>query len=197
VALAKARSRAVTAGIDWVQFVEADLAHVGVDALFDAVVGRFILMFLPSPVTVMRNLAAKVRPGGVLVFQEASWPSFLPQLTHLPLWSRCAALMVEILGRSGARTDNALGLFRDFQAIGLQPPEMRLEVPIGPDPYARRWLAELLLTVQPRMTELGVSGDAVGDFSTLADRLEQELDAARSYGAGVGLIGAWARTPVM
>jgi ubiquinone/menaquinone biosynthesis C-methylase UbiE len=197
VALAKARTQAVGAGIDWVQFLEADLSNVGADTPFDAVVGRFILMFLPRPVTVMRDLAAKVRPGGVLVFQEASWPSFLAQLTHLPLWSNCAALMVEILKRSGARTDNALGLFRDFQAIGLPPPEMKLEVPVGPDPYTRRWLAELLLTVQPRLNELGLSADAVGDFSTLGDRLEQELDRARSYGAGVGLIGAWARTPLI
>jgi len=197
VALAKARSRAAGAGIDWVQFVEADLSNVGADTPFDAVVGRFILMFLPSPVTVMRDLAAKVRPGGVLAFQEPSWPSFLAQLAHLPLWSNCAALMVEILRLSGARTDNALGLFHDFQAIGLPPPEMKLEVPVGPDPYTRRWLAELLLTVQPRLNELGLSADAVGDFSTLGDRLEQELDRARSYGAGVGLIGAWARTPLI
>jgi hypothetical protein len=104
--------------------------------------------------------------------------------------------MVEILRRSGARTDNVLGLFHDYQAIGLPPPEMRLEVPVGADPYTRRWLAELLLTVQPRLQELGLSADAVGDFSTLGDRLEQELDRTRSHGAGVGLIGAWARTPV-
>jgi SAM-dependent methyltransferase len=197
VALAKARSRAAAAGIDWVQFVEADLANVGADAPFDAVVGRFILMFLPSPVTVLRDLAAKVRPGGVLVFQEPSWPSFLAQLTHLPLWSRCAALMVEILKRSGARTDNALGLFHDFQACGLPPPAMRLEVPVGPDPYARRWLAELLVTVRPRLQELDLSCEAIGDFNTLRDRLELELDRVHSYGAGVGLIGAWARTPAI
>jgi ubiquinone/menaquinone biosynthesis C-methylase UbiE len=195
LALAKARSRAAAAGIDWVQFTEADLTHAGADTYFDAVVGRFILMFLPSPVMAMRDLRARVRPGGVLVFQEASWPSFLAQLTHLPLWSRCAALMVEILERSGARTDNALPLFQDFQAIGLPPPDMRLEVPAGPDPYARHWLAELLLTVQPRLQELGMPADAIGEFSTLRDRLEQELDRAGSYGAGVGLVGAWARTP--
>jgi 2-polyprenyl-3-methyl-5-hydroxy-6-metoxy-1,4-benzoquinol methylase len=197
VALAKARSRAAGAGMDWVRFTEADLSDLSTDAPFDAVVGRFVLMFLPSPVTVMRGLAAKVRPGGVLVFQEASWPSLLAQLTHLQLWSSCAALMLEILKRSGVRTDNALGLFHDFQDIGLPPPEMRLEVPVGPDPYTRRWLAELLLTVRPRLQELGLSEDAVGDFNALADRLEQELDRARSFGVGIGLVGAWARTPVM
>ena len=154
-------------------------------------------MFLPNPATVMRDLVAKLRPGGVMVFQEASWPSFIAQLTHLPLWTQCAALMVEILRRSGACTDNAPGLFQDFQAIGLPPPQMRLEVPIGPDPYARRWLAELLLTVRPRLKELNLSGDAIGAFSTLQDRLGQELDRAQSYGVGVGLIGAWARTPTV
>ncbi len=197
VALAKARLRAGSAGVDWVQFVEADLASADADTPFDAVVGRFILMFLPSPSTVMRDLAAKVRPGGVLVFQEPSWPSFLAQLTHLPLWSKCAELMIEVFKRSGARTDNALGLFHDFQAIGLPPPDMRLEVPLGPDPYAHRWLAELIFTVQPRLQELGVPSDAIGDFNTLGSRLEQELYATRSYGAGVGLVGAWARTPVI
>jgi SAM-dependent methyltransferase len=195
-ALAKARLRAAGAGIDWVQFVESDLADAGADARLDAVVGRFILMFLPDRITVLRDLAAMVRPGGVLAFQEANWPSLLAQMTHLQLWSECAALMVEILRRSGVRTDNALGLFQDFQEIGLPPLEMRLEVPIGSDSYTRRWLAELLLTVQPRLKELGLSADPVGDFRTLGDRLEQELDDARSYGIGVGLVGAWARKPV-
>jgi hypothetical protein len=47
--------------------------------------------------------------------------------------------------------------------------------------------------MRPRFDELNIASDAVGDFGTLAERLDAELEAARSYAPLVGLVGAWAR----
>jgi ubiquinone/menaquinone biosynthesis C-methylase UbiE len=196
VALAKAMARAAEAGLNNVRFVEADIATAPCGAPFDAVVGRLILQFFPDPVAVLRFLVGAVRPGGVVVFAESNWASFLAQSAHLPLRSLCASLIFETFRRSGARTDMDLALFRAFQQVGFPPPELRLETPIGSDAGTRRWVHDLFCSVHPRFGELGISGASVGDLSTLAARLEAELDATQSYAACIGLVGAWSRKPI-
>ena len=76
--ISRARTRIKETGLNNVQFIESDVAHVRSDKLFDAALGRYILMFLPDPASVLRLLSQVVRPGGVLVFQEASLVRFLP-----------------------------------------------------------------------------------------------------------------------
>jgi hypothetical protein len=61
------------------------------------------------------------------------------------------------------------------------------------DAEGRRWIYDLLLAVRPRLEELGIASDVVGEFDTLAERLDAELAAARSYAPLVGLVGAWAK----
>jgi len=70
---------------------------------------------------------------------------------------------------------------------------LRVEIPMASNPEGRRWVYDLLMTVRPRLEDLGIASDTVGDFSTLAERLEAELETARSYAPLVGLVGAWAR----
>jgi hypothetical protein len=76
---------------------------------------------------------------------------------------------------------------------GFEAPQLRVEIPIASTPEGRRWVYDLLMTVRPRLEDLGIASDKVGDFSTLAERLEAELEAVRSYAPLVGLVGAWAR----
>jgi hypothetical protein len=89
-----------------------------------------------------------------------------------------------------------LVLFRAFQDIGYPVPSMRLDVPIDQVPDMRRWLYDLFVTLRPRMQELGLSLESVGEIGTLLERLERELDDHRSYAAGIGLVGAWSRKPL-
>jgi SAM-dependent methyltransferase len=193
MALAKARSRAGAAHTTNVRFIETDLADLQVDGQFDAIVGRFILMFLPDPIATLRLLVRHLRPGGVLVFQEPSWNSFFSQTQHLPLRTACGELLCEAFSRAGARPDMELILFRGMLESGFEAPQLRVEIPIASNPEGRRWVCDLLMTVRPRLEDLGISSNKVGDFSTLAARLEAELEAARSYAPLVGLVGAWAR----
>jgi hypothetical protein len=88
-----------------------------------------------------------------------------------------------------------LVLFRGFQEIGFPVPELRLEIPIAQDRGTRLWLYDLLCAARPRLKGLGLSDESLGDFDTLSERLEVELDTTRSYAAGGGLVGAWSRKP--
>ena len=196
VSLARARARAATEHATTVRFVETDVATLGGlrhEGEFDAIVGRFILMFLPDPAATVRALAAHLRPGGIIVFQEPSWASFFPQARHLPLRTACGELVCEVLRRAGARANMELTLYRGMIASRLTSPQLRVEVPIASDVDGRRWIHDLLVTLRPRIEQYGIPSDGIGDFDTLAARLEAELQAVDSYAPMVGLVGAWAR----
>jgi ubiquinone/menaquinone biosynthesis C-methylase UbiE len=193
IALAKARSRAGVVRATNVRFIETNLAELQVDGQFDAIVGRFILMFLPDPIATLRLLARRLRAGGVMVFQEPSWNSFFCQTKHLPLRTACGELLCEAFSRAGARPNMELTLFRGMLESGFEAPQLRVEIPIADNSDARRWIYDLFMTLRPRLEDLNIASDTVGDFNTLAERLEAELDAARSYAPLVGLAGVWAR----
>jgi ubiquinone/menaquinone biosynthesis C-methylase UbiE len=196
MALTKARSRATAAGASNVQFMETDLTDLRIDGGdFDAIVGRFILMFLPDPVATLRSLARHLRPGGVIVFQEPSWASFFAQAEHLPLRTACGELLCSAFRRAGARPDMPLTLFQGLLDSGFPTPSLHFELPIANDAGGHRWLPELITTLRPRFRDLGVDTRCVGEFDTLCDRLEMELNHSRSYAPLAGLVGAWARKP--
>ena len=153
-------------------------------------------MFLGDPGATVRRLAERLRPGGVMVFQEPSWSSLFPMAAHLPLHTHCANLMCEVLRRSGARPNMAEALHRDLLDAGLTDLNMRVEVALATLPRHRQWLADLLATVRPRIEELGIPHDSVGDLETVGSRLEQEFQAAGSFVPFIGLVSAWARKPL-
>jgi SAM-dependent methyltransferase len=165
--LAKARERVTAERLLNVSFLATDLADPRIEGTFDAIVGRFILMFLADPVETLKRLATRLRPGGTIVFQEPSWASFFPLATHLPLYTRCGELLCETLRRTGARPDMPAILHRGLLAAGLTEPQLRVEVVLATRPEERRWVADLLVTMQPRIAELRVPLDGVGDLDTV------------------------------
>src|SRR6266576_621389 len=64
-----ARRRVAALGLPNVAFLESDLRSLSFDHPFDAVVGRFILMYLGEPSEVLRLLAMHLRSGGIIAFQ--------------------------------------------------------------------------------------------------------------------------------
>lgn len=194
MALRKARSR--SAGARNIEFLETDLSTLRIDGQFDAIVGRFILMFLPDPVATLRALSASLRPGGIIVFQESSWASFYPLAESLPLRTACADLICATLTRAGARPDMPSTLYRGLLDCGYHKPHLRVEVPVAEDEGGVRWLPDPMQSLRRRFEEFNMDTRAVGDLGTLAARLELEQQRARSFPPLVGLVGAWARKPI-
>jgi len=191
--IARARTRVAEAGLPNVSFVQCDVSQFASDNLFDAVVGRLILMYLPDPAAVLRSLLRSLRPGGVVAFHEWSSASLLSVLAPLPLWYATASLMREAFNRSGANPDLGLALPRIFQEAGLPPPTARLEILLEPDPDVTRWMYDLFCSLRPQMQQLSLSLDTLGDLATLRQRLHAEIASSNNvtpYGAGVG---AWSR----
>jgi len=103
----------------------ANVCHQ-IDGKFDAIVERFILMFLPDPIATLRLLARRLHPGGVMVFQEPSWNGFFSQTQHLPLRTACAELLCEAFRRTRARPNMELTLFRGLIENGFEAPQLRV-----------------------------------------------------------------------
>jgi ubiquinone/menaquinone biosynthesis C-methylase UbiE len=191
--LAKAKTRVAEAGLRNVTFVESDLTSMENVEPFDAIVGRFILEFLPSPGVVVSSICEKLKPGGVVAIQDACWGPFLQLCSHLPLRSKCADLIYQSFQRSGANMDMELVLYRIFQEAGLAPPRMRVEIPIGDEPDIRNYVCDLFYSLYPRLQQQNISTEGVGNIATLRERLEAERTVSKSFGACQALVGAWSR----
>jgi ubiquinone/menaquinone biosynthesis C-methylase UbiE len=195
IVLADASQRAEAAGFKNIRFLHCDVADLPPSKPFDAAVGRFILAFVRDPVAVLKGLCALVRSGGVFAFQEVSLANTLAQTAHLPLRREVWSLIHDTLARGGARTNSELFLYRDFQAAGLPPPALRNELLLGDSPEIRSYLLDLLSTMWPRVGEYETARERLGEFSTLAARLDAELEASNSFAACPGVVNAFARRP--
>jgi ubiquinone/menaquinone biosynthesis C-methylase UbiE len=194
--ISRARARAKEAGLNNIDFVQADIAEYSTAAIFDAVVGRYILQFLPDPVAMLRSVAKRVRPGGLVAFQEGSWIPFLSLSAHLPLWYAGASLLHESGVRSGVNLEMGTGLHKAFQEAGLPAPRMRLEMELASDPDFTRWVSDSLRSVLPQIQKLNLSLGALGDLDTLEERLQNEVAMSNTVVPWIGLVAAWCRTPV-
>jgi len=194
--IARANARVAEAGLRNVTFTQTDVNQIINDKLFDAAVGRFILMFLPDPVSVLRSLCKLVRPGGVLAFQEPSWVSYLALGLELPLWSRVLTSIHETFLRSGVNTETGPALYRIFQEIGLPAPTMHMETPLGSDADFTRLTCEVLGSLRPLAQQHNVSLETLGDFNTLSERIQTEVAASNTVVSYVPLVGAWSRKPM-
>ena len=193
--IARARARVAEAGLRNISFSQSDVSQIQSDKSFDAVVGRFILMFVPEPVAVLRSLSRLARPGGVLAFQEPSWAPALAISARVPLWSAAVSLGCEAFRCSGANPEIGLVLYRMFQEAGLPPPTMRLETPLGNDSEFIRWLRDVLRSLRPLIEQHKLPLESLGEFDTLGTRLEAEVAAANTVVPWMALVGAWSQKP--
>jgi SAM-dependent methyltransferase len=193
--LARARARATEAELHNIDFVQTDIDEYTTAASFDALVGRYILQFLPDPTATLRALTQSLRSGGIVAFQEGSWTPFVALSKHLPLWSSAVALLHEHAARAGADLEMGPNLHRVFQDAGLPAPRMRLEMELGYQPEFTRWVSDSLRSVLPQVKQFGLSHEALGDLETLQERLSEEVAQSRTVVPWLGLVAAWSRKP--
>lgn len=194
--IARANSRVREAGFVNVRFLQTDVTRLPGGEPFDAAVGRFILMFLPDPVSILRSLVKLVRPGGILAFHEPSWIPLLAFGARFPLWSQLLAVIHESFLRSGVNPEMGPALYQMFQEVGLPVPAMHMDTALGSDENFTRLISELAWSIRPLAQQQNVSLDALGDLQTLSQRIHAEVVAANSVVSFVPLVGAWSRKPL-
>lgn len=198
VAVATASRRARDLGVPNTRFVVGEAGALADEEPFDAAVGRFVLMFCPDPVAVLRQVMARVRPGGLIAFQEADWTGCRswPE-TETPTWNQCVLWATEAFRQSGADPLMGLKLAATYPAAGLPPPALSLHAGIaaGSDHPLYTIVAETIRTLLPAVEELGLATTNQVDIDTLARRLSVEIVASQGTALWFSLIGAAAHTP--
>lgn len=194
-AVAAAHERAKARSLTNVSFRLGDPTTLEFDRTFDAVVGRYVLMFSPDPAVMLKGVAGHLRPGGIIVFHEVGnvgAKSFPPS----PIYDRCYEWVVQTFRKVGSNPQMCLDLYPAFVAAGLPAPTMALQSLVGGASSSLNGLdliADLATTMAPVMEQMGVVTMAELDPATLHARMHAEVKANGSVVIGRYEIGAWAR----
>jgi len=194
-AVAMANARAQAMGLAQVSFSQGKLEDISLDQPVDAAVGRFVLMYSPQPSVSLRRIAANVRAGGIVAFQEmnvAEAKSF-PQVD---LFEQSMRLIVETLDREKVKNLMGLGLFRTFVEAGLPPPQMIMGARVegSSDSLGYQIVAQVVKSLLPVMEKLDVANEKEVQIETLAQRLRDEVISRGAVIVLPPLVGAWTRT---
>jgi SAM-dependent methyltransferase len=192
-AVAAATRSAKARGLASVSFREGTASELEFDRPFDAIVGRYVLLFQADPAAFVRKVARHVRPGGLIVFHEPDWVG-ARSIPTAPTYDRCCAWIRETFRRAGTDSNMSGRLFTTFVHAGLGAPQMRMQTFIGggvaSDIFLRA-VADLVRTLVPSMEQHGVATALDVDVETLAERLVREAAENQSVIVGRAEIGAW------
>jgi SAM-dependent methyltransferase len=98
---------------------------------FDAVVGRYVLLYQPDPAVTLRQMARFVKPGGTVAFHEADFSMREFACPPCELADQVAALIPEVFRRIRLPPDFGRYLGRTYLDAGLPFPALVAENPGG------------------------------------------------------------------
>ncbi len=176
--LETARQRASDAGIKNVEFIADDARTLELDDKFDALVGRFVLMYLANPVDALQKLVKHLKPGGIVAFQEPEYTLY-PAYSHpdTPFINQLYQWILDVFKHSGAHLDTGIGLYRVFVEVGLPAPKMHLHAPIGAAAnwVGYRYMATIFQSLLPLIEKYGIATAEQVGVDTLAAQLRHEV----------------------
>jgi SAM-dependent methyltransferase len=162
---------------------------------FDAIVGRYVLMFQPDPTELMRRLAAHLKPGGIIVFHEP-YRAGIRSFPRVAAYDNGCELVDEVFLRSGADPLMGIKLHATFVAAGLPAPTMRLEAVIAGGANSLdqvHFELDCVESLLPEIERFGIASAADMEAETLAERVFAEVSSSNGVVVGRSEIGAWCR----
>ena len=196
--LETARSRAQEAGLTNVEFMAGDARTLDLGNDFDALIGRLVLMYMADPAEALKQLAARVRPGGIVAFQEVDFTPYRQMhRPDTPLANKLIDWALGVFERSGAHVGMGFELYRTFVEAGLPEPYMHFESPVGgPESWpGYPYIANGFRSLEPLIIEFGLATEEEIDVDTLAERVRQEVVASKRPLLLPPHVTAWAQLP--
>lgn len=189
-----ARARVEQLGISNVAFAESDLADFTTDKKFDAIVGRFVLQYVPERAVILQRLAGYLHPGGIVAFLEVDLAQ-MAQIPPSPLFTQARRWMLEAFAAGGAEVEMGAKLFATFLQAGLPAPDMIAAHPVvgGPTSSGYGDLAQGLRSLLPRIEQGRIADGAEIGIETLEGRLREDAAANDRVLFMSRVVGAWTR----
>ena len=196
-ALRFADERRAARAVTNVAFREADARSVHSERLFDAAVGRFVLMYMSDPTAALRLIAERVRQGGVLAFHE--WVAGISTASaNQPVLASFQKLISTTFERSGARLGIGAELYSRMRDAGLAPeprPLAEVAVCMGQGAVAYRRWALFARSMLPKIVEYGLAAEEEV-LGTVERQLRDELiDGDGLIPLSYLMVGQWANKP--
>jgi ubiquinone/menaquinone biosynthesis C-methylase UbiE len=195
-AVAAARRRAEAEGARHVDFAVSELEAFSAGRPIDALIGRFVLMYLANPAATLRVLMRQLTPGAIVAFQEMEMRSGRG-FPDAPLYERCIDWYATAIERGGFESAMGGRLFATFSDAELPPPQVSVGSRIegGPQSPGYMLMAENVRTMLPMLIRHKVVTEAEVDVDTLAERLRREARDRNRCLMFPLVVSAWSRLP--
>jgi SAM-dependent methyltransferase len=164
-----------------VEFREATIESFSDTALFDAVVGRFILMHLKDPVVALRSLASRLKPGGIVCFVEP-WHGIGMSHPRVEAFHTFMEGGYQALRAAGAHLEMGARLYGDFIAAGLPEPQIVAEPSMGfggKAPFFDLMLDSARSGIRASVPEAQRDG-VIAQVEALAQKMREEAEAKKA-----------------
>lgn len=189
-----ARARAREVGAANVSFEERSIGEFGAPEPFDAVVGRFVLVYQADPAATLAWIHGLLRVGGILAVLEPDMSVDVRSWPHVPLWDQVSQWIRETFRRGGVHHDIGGRLYPLIRGAGFPGPTVRQDVLVGGGEAIRpiyEHCTGAVRSLLPRMEQFGIATAEAVQVDTLAERLRLATDAAESQVAYLPVVGAW------
>jgi ubiquinone/menaquinone biosynthesis C-methylase UbiE len=194
-----ARARVAAAGWTNVTFNAGDVREITLDSDFDAVIGRWVLMYVPEAAALLRHLARRLRAGGIVAFHENDFtypPTVFPpsDLTQqIQRWAIPPHDTSGATGGQGPQMRMGTQLFKTYLDAGLPAPQLIVEAPVGggKDWPGYEYLVETFRSLLPALQKMAGIDPAQVGIDTLAARLRDDVVQRQGVQMLPLMFGAW------
>lgn len=192
-AVGAARERAREFHIGNVSFAQADINWLGTEhGVFDAVVGRRVLMYQPDPAASLARLAGVLEPNGIIVLQEHDSTCMPVCRPAMPLHEQVSGWIWETVAREGADVHMGLHLAPALVAAGYAIERVRAEATVL-TPDQSHTIGAIVRAMQDRIVGACVVAAEAMAIDTLDERLAAERRDTNGTCIWDMVFGAWAR----
>lgn len=195
--IAWATRRVAEAGFANIQFRAGEFGEFSDPQPFDALVGRFILMYLPDPVATLRHLGKYLRGGARIAFMELDLTVPSSRLPATPDYRIHETWMSEVFRRSGVRVDMGMRLYHTYRDAGFVDSATLVShlSGCGVSRAMIDYVVETVRSILPKILEFGIATREEVGIDTLAERMEAQVREADPQWVGTRYIGGWATKP--
>ncbi|HUK35375.1 MAG TPA: methyltransferase domain-containing protein [Vicinamibacterales bacterium] len=181
-------------GLSSVRLIQGDAHNTGLPAsTFDLAHSRLLLVNVPDPASVVREMASITRPDGWVALEEVDWISWTCEPMH-PAWTRLFDMNVEIWRKRGMDVYIGRRLPRMLMQAGLTDIQCRIHAPVYGQAHEYQFLLLAFSNInRTEMIEQGYTTEA--EWTELTESLHEHLSNPSTFVTWSLFYQAWGRKP--